>query len=82
LATLKISFIVDCYLLYIGDRRRISESDAEEDFEPAAISIHHLLSGNGFEELHDEQFNEIVNGVSLDPPPQATIGRCLFDDHE
>jgi len=82
IATLKISFIVDCYVLYIGHLKRISASDAQTHFAPIAKSIHQLLDGGGFQEIQTEVLDVVVPGVTLNLAPQATIGKCLFDDYE
>ena len=72
-ATLKISFIADCYVLYLGLLKRISASNAQLHFEPSAEAIHDLLKGNGFSVLTGEQLGQPVPDVTLALSTNPTV---------
>lgn len=83
--TLKISFIVDAYLVYHTAHSKAKKSDKESSstrFSEAQLhigKIKQFMEQKGFQEIDDE-FDTIVPDVELELAEIATIGKCLFDD--
>lgn len=86
--TLKISFIVDAYIVYHTalskgkKRKKVIPCERISEAQLHIEKIKQFMEQKGFQEIMDDEYDIIVPSVELELAEIATIGRCLFDDLE
>jgi len=86
--TLKVSFIVDAFVLHVtrysSNRRsgKVIHFDECSEYAGEIKKAKIFLVGKGFVEMQNDDMESVVDGVHLELAEIPTVGKCLFEDFE
>ncbi len=87
--TVRISFVLDVFSLhwtrYVagGKRGWVLDDAPNQEASLVELRIRDSLESKGYDELPADWYEEPIDGVVLElSGDRATIGKCLFEDHD